>query len=64
MQNQRDMTKAAMQTNVQINSYKNDNESKLKRDEQQQDRQENQWATQTRQQYVNTNDMQKYYLQQ
>jgi hypothetical protein len=24
MQNQRDMTKAAMQTNVQINSYKND----------------------------------------
>lgn len=48
MQNQRDMTKAAMQTNVQINSYKNDNESKLKRDEQQQDRQENLWATQTR----------------
>ena len=56
------MTKAAMQTNVQIGSYKMDYEQKLKRDEQMQDRQENQWATQTRQQYVNSNDLTKYYL--
>ncbi|CDW76902.1 UNKNOWN [Stylonychia lemnae] len=64
MQNQRDMTKAAMQTNVQINSYKNDFENKNKKDEQQQDRQENTWATQTRQNYVDTSNMNKYYLPQ
>jgi hypothetical protein len=32
------MTKAAMQTNVQINSYKNDSDNKNKKDEQAQDR--------------------------
>ena len=51
-----------MQTNVQQHSYKQDMEAKLKRDEQAQDRQENEWATQIRAQYTTQSDLNKYYL--
>ena len=51
-----------MQTNMQIHSYKSDFDQKNKKDEQVQDRQENAWATQTRQNYADTSNLNKYYL--
>ncbi len=49
---------------MQINSYKNDYQNKKIEDERQQDRSENQQATETRDQYMGQSNLNKYYLKQ
>ena len=58
--NQRDVTKATMEMNILQLAQKKDREAKLREDEVAQDRLELQIATQTREQYVASNDMMKY----
>lgn len=58
----REVTRATMETNIVQQSEKYDRELKAKMDEQAQDRNEHEVATKTRQQYVASSDMLKYWL--
>ncbi len=58
----RDITKATMETNILQQSEKYDRELKQKLDEQALDRHELDVATKTRQQYVASSDLLKYWL--